>query len=131
MPQVNYKRESIKRERNSYSIRQKEQVIAYANIHGRNKAANYFALNSSMVGRWMKKTWISEINKNNKKTGSGRTAFYPEAEQQLYDWIIAQRKQGIAVNYVDMRAKMLEILRNPDIIFLYGASAECCRVSSC
>ena len=39
MPQVN---ESIKRERNSYSIRQKEQVIAYANIHGQNKAANYF-----------------------------------------------------------------------------------------
>ncbi|CAG8653072.1 5911_t:CDS:2, partial [Paraglomus occultum] len=82
-----------------------------------------------MVGRWMKQTWTSGINKH-KKTGSGRTAFYPEAEQKLYDWIIAQRKQGIAVNYVDMRAKMLEILRKPDIIFLYGDSAECCRVSS-
>ena len=41
----------IKWTRTSYSIEQKEEVVNYAKNHGRNRAATYFGLNKSMVGR--------------------------------------------------------------------------------
>ena len=41
----------IKRTRTLYSIELKEEVVNYAKNHGRNRAATYFGLNKSMVGR--------------------------------------------------------------------------------
>ena len=62
--------------------------------HGRNEAARHFNLNSSMVGRWIKKSesWTVEISGNSKSVGSGRKAYYPEAEAKLYNWLTEQRK---------------------------------------
>jgi hypothetical protein len=44
------KKKVVKQKHNSYSIEQKEVVVAYAKQHGRNKAANYFNINGSIVG---------------------------------------------------------------------------------
>ena len=111
-----------KRTRTSYSIEQKELVVNYAKIHGRNSAATHFGLNKSMVRRWIKANtnWKGEVNRNSKSVGSDRKVFYPEAEKRLYNWIIEQRKQGLAVTYSIIRVKMLDILKEPDIIVLYG-----------
>lgn len=111
-----------KRTRSSYSIEQKEEVVNYAKNHGRNNAAAHFGLDKSMVGRWVRAStkWEGEISRNRKKIGSGRKVFYPEAEKKLYNWIIEQRKQGLAVTYAILRVKMLEILKEPDIVILYG-----------
>ena len=110
-----------KRTRSSYSIEQKEEVVNYAKNHGRNSAATHFGLDKSMVGRWIKaSTNWGEISRNSKKIGSGRRVFYPEAEKKLYNWIIEQRKQGLAVTYAILRVKMSEILKEPDIVILYG-----------
>ncbi|CAB4442606.1 unnamed protein product [Rhizophagus irregularis] len=88
------------RERTSYSIEEKLIVVKYALVNGRNAAARYFDLNTSMIRRWIKQSddWEKE-NKKKKHIGSGRKAFYPKAKDKLYKWIIEQRKKGLAVNY--------------------------------
>jgi len=75
-----------------------------------------------MVGWWVRASvnWNDKVNRNGKSIGSGRKVFYPEAEKRLYNWIIEQRKQGLAVTYAIIRVKILNILKEPDIIVLYG-----------
>ena len=106
-------KQSIKRNRASYSIEQKKEVVTYAKEH-------------SMVGRWVtaSKNWTTETNEKSKRVGAGRKAFYPEAEKKLYVWIIEQRKRGLAVTYATIKNKMLEILNEQDMVFLYGNLTE-------
>ncbi|GBB92847.1 hypothetical protein RclHR1_20650005 [Rhizophagus clarus] len=79
-----------------------------------------------MVGRWVtaSKGWDSELNQDSKRIGSGRKAFYPEAEEKLYTWLIEQRKQGLAVTYTILRIKMQNILKEREMTTLYGGSAK-------
>ena len=65
-------------------------MIKYTQENRRNAAAKYFSLDASMIGRWIKQSskWEEE-NKKKKRVGTpGRKAFYPEAENLLYSWII-------------------------------------------
>ena len=112
--------------RSSYSIEQKKQVVTYAKSNGRNEAARHFQLNGSMVGRWIKasENWTTETRRYTMKVGSGRKAFYPEAEKKLYNWIIEQRKRGLAVTYTTVKITMFDILKEPEMIALYGNSTE-------
>ena len=89
----------IKHKRASYSIVQKNQVITYAKQHGQNKVANYFQLDASMIGCWLKasENQSTKINQDCKRIGSGRKALYPEVEGKLYAWVIEQRKQILVV----------------------------------
>ena len=75
-----------------------------------------------MVGRWIlaSSNWTAETNRKSKRVGSGRNAFFPKAEKKLYDWVIQQRKQGLAVTYAILQSKMLEILQEVDMLELYG-----------
>ena len=126
------KRKQVKRKqaftakRSSYSIEQKKKVVAYAKINGRNQAARHFQLDASMVGRWMKASekWTIETKRYTLRVGSGRKAFFPEAEKKLYTWIIEQRKQGLAVTYTTAKITMFDILKEPEMIALYGNSTE-------
>jgi hypothetical protein len=130
MPQI---AKVVKRNRNSHTVEQKKNVVTYAKEHGRNKAARKFNLDSSMVGRWVKASdnWTTdEIKQSSKRVGSGRKAFYPEAEEKLCNWLTGQRKQGLAVTYTILRHKMLEILKEPDMIALYGNVAETFKTSN-
>ena len=114
------------RQRTSYSIEEKLTVVKYAQENGRNAAAKYFSLDAPMIGRWIKQSskWEEE-NKKKKRVGTpGRKAFYPEAENLLYSWIIEQRKKGFAVNYIAVRLQMCKILKEPTIQALYPAG-EC------
>jgi hypothetical protein len=112
--------------RSSYSIEQKKQVVTYAKSNGRNEAARHFQLNGSMVGRWIKasENWTTETRRYTMKVGSGRKALYLEAEKKLYNWIIEQRKQGLAVTYTTVKITMFDILEEPEMIALYGNSTE-------
>ena len=76
---------------------------------GRNKAASHFELDASIVGKWMKASskW-DEVDQNSKRIGSGWKPFYPKSEKRLYNWIMEQRKQGLAVTYAIAKVKMLE-----------------------
>jgi hypothetical protein len=108
------------RERTSYSIEEKLIVVKYAQENGRNAASRHFDLNAPMIGRWIKQSdeWEKE-NKKKKYVGSGRKAFYPEAENILYRWIIEQRRKALAVNYISVRLQMHKILKEPEIQALY------------
>ena len=90
-----------KRKCSSYSIEQKKEVITYVEQYERNKAAEHFQLNGSMVGHWVmaSSNWNFETNEKSKKAGSGQKAFFFETEKKLYIWIIKQKKQGLAVTY--------------------------------
>src|SRR5688572_21021802 len=114
----------VKRNRNVYSIKQKKEIVEYAKQMGRNKAASHFELDASMVGRWVKASsgW-NEVNQNSKRVGSGRKPFYPEAEKKLYDWIIGQRKQGLAVTYAIVKVKMLDILKKDNVASAVAVTA--------
>ena len=70
-----------------------------------------------MVGRWVKASsgWTEVVNQNYKRVGLGRKPFYPEAEKKLYEWIIEQRKKGLAVTYAIVKVKMLEILKKDNV----------------
>ncbi|GBB85932.1 hypothetical protein RclHR1_12370008 [Rhizophagus clarus] len=70
------------------------------------------------------KGWDSELNQDSKQIGSGRKAFYPEAEEKLYTWLIEQRKQRLAVTYTILRIKMQNILKERKMTTLYGGSAK-------
>ena len=54
----------IKRKRNSYSVEQKTQVVTYAKEQGNIRAAEYYNIDLSMVGRWVKasSSWSEEAN---------------------------------------------------------------------
>ena len=67
-------------------------------------------------------SWTTETNGRKKKIGSGRKALFSEAEDKLYNWIIAQRKEGLAVTYMIIQNKMREILREPSIIVRYNSN---------
>ncbi|CAG8781768.1 8686_t:CDS:2, partial [Gigaspora rosea] len=73
--------------------------------------------------------WTAETNNKSKRIGSGRRAFYPEAEKRLYMWIIEQRKQALAVTYEIMQNRMMEILQQPDMVALYDDSAKTFKMS--
>ena len=108
------------RERTSYSIEEKLIVVKYAQENGRNAAARHFSLNAPMIGRWIKQSDEQEKeNKKKKHVGSGRKAFYPKAEDKLYNWIIEQRKKGLAVNYTSVKLQMYKILKESAIQVLY------------
>ncbi|GBB91708.1 hypothetical protein RclHR1_19070004 [Rhizophagus clarus] len=85
-----------------------------------------------MIGHWVEasKSWVTELNQNCKRVGSGRAVFYPEAKKKLYKWIIEQRKIGLGVTYAIARIKMMEILKGPEMIHLYGNSVECFKTSN-
>ncbi|GES99124.1 hypothetical protein GLOIN_2v1484840 [Rhizophagus clarus] len=91
------------------------QVVAYAKENGIIKAAKSFELDKGMISRW--------VNSNEN--------FYPEAEKELYDWIIEQRKQGLGITYAIARVKMLDILKKPIMISLYGNSINEFKTSNC
>ena len=38
----------------------------------------------------------------------------------MYAWVIKQRKQELAVTYAVLRIKMQEILKEPEMLILYG-----------
>ncbi|CAG8838449.1 26512_t:CDS:2, partial [Racocetra persica] len=83
----------------SYSIEQKNRVINSA-------------------------SWGTEISQGSRRIGSGRKAFYSEAEEKLYTWLMEQRKQGLAVTYTMLQVKMLELLEKPEITNPYNLSKD-------
>ena len=48
---------------------------------------------------------MNKISKNSKNVSSRQKVFYPEAEKKLYNWIINQKKVGLAVNYSIIQVK--------------------------
>ncbi|CAG8511113.1 8923_t:CDS:2 [Acaulospora morrowiae] len=115
------KTKDAQRQRAAYPISKKEEVVEYAKKYSRNAAARHYGLDAPMVGRWVKASekWNKDTDKNVMRLGSGRRAFFPEAEDRLYQWIVEQRNTAVSMTYAMIRKQMLEILKEPDMAALY------------
>ena len=73
---------SPRRIKSSYTISQKKKIVEFAKIHGRNEAGHQFNLAPAMIGKWIKacEEWDESVKNETKAVGSGRKAFFPEAE---------------------------------------------------
>ncbi|CAG8739710.1 12242_t:CDS:1 [Cetraspora pellucida] len=101
----------MKRQRNLYSIEEKRQAIELARCTSNIYAANYYSLDLTMLGRWVKLfSQGTPSKKNLRRVGSGRHAFFPEEEAQLYKWMKEVRQNGLAVTYSNLRIKMAKIM---------------------
>jgi len=104
----------MKRQRNSYTVKEKRQVVQMAHRMSNKCAAQHFSLDQTMVGQWVRqfsKDREKPLSKNTRSIGSGRHAFFPEEEAQLYQWIMMFREDGLAVTYVNIKLKMAEIMK--------------------
>jgi len=104
----------MKRQRNSYTVEEKRKAVELARRVSIKYAARYFTLDPTMLGRWVKRFSQEEDNllqKNTRSIGSGRRAFFPEEETQLYRWIMDSRKSAVAIKYASIRWKMAEIMK--------------------
>ncbi|CAG8499498.1 12426_t:CDS:2, partial [Acaulospora colombiana] len=120
------KTKDAQRQRAAYPISKKEEVVEYAKKYSRNAAARHYGLDAPMVGRWVKASekWNKDTNKNIMRLGSGRRAFFPEAEDRLHQWILEQRNAGTSMSYAIIRKQMLEILKEPDMVSLYSNAGQ-------
>ncbi len=107
---------------NSYSVEYKKEVITYAKNYENNQAAKHFDINRDMISCWVSASskWTSEIKEKSKWVSFGRKVLFLKVEKKLYTWIIQQRKQGLAVTYLIIKNKMLEILKKPEMVVLYN-----------
>jgi transposase-like protein len=83
---------TMKRQRNSYTVKEKQKAVELARRTSNKHAAQYFTLDLTMLGRWVKKfsqEGMGDLShKNTRSVGSRRRAFFPEEEVQLYQWIM-------------------------------------------
>ncbi|CAG8817754.1 18508_t:CDS:2 [Gigaspora margarita] len=104
----------MKRQRNSYTVEEKQKAVKLAFHTSNSHAANYYSLNLIMLGYWVNKFSqnppSSSSLKNTRSISSGRHALFPEEEAQLFDWIIGVRQNGLAVTYPNIKFKIAEIL---------------------
>ncbi|CAI2166806.1 8832_t:CDS:2 [Funneliformis geosporum] len=124
-----------KKERCSYSVDQKQIVVEYALKHGRNVAARLYKIDKSMVGRWVKasKKWNAEpakVNWNSLRVGSGQKPLYEEAENKLHQWVSDQHKLGAEITNSNVRNRMYQILKQPDMKVLYPDAENDFKASS-
>ena len=74
----------------SYSLKDKLEVVQCANEIGRNKAARQYDIDATLVGRWIK--WYTDNNfdfetsenKNSKRIEASRCEFFVDEKNVLY-----------------------------------------------
>ncbi|CAG8720241.1 145_t:CDS:1, partial [Dentiscutata heterogama] len=100
-------------QRNSYTVEEKNKAVELARRTSNSHTAQYYSLDLTMLGRWVKKfsqNPPSFSQKNVRSIGSGRRSLFPEEESQLFEWIMEVRQNGLAVTYPNIKFKMAEIL---------------------
>ena len=110
-------RNFLRRQRDSYSLKDKLEVVQRANEIGRNKAARQYDIDATLVERWMK--WYTDNNfdfetsenKNSKRIGASWCEFFVDEENVLYQWVLQLRSGSLVVNYTSLKLKMLDLVQ--------------------
>ncbi|CAG8822149.1 22358_t:CDS:2, partial [Gigaspora margarita] len=77
----------MKRQRNSYSVEEKQKAMELARQTSNTYAANHYSLDLTMLGQWVKQFSQGTLSKKSSRSiGSGRYPFFSEEETQLYEW---------------------------------------------
>jgi len=91
------------RVRQSYTAKEKLDVVKYAETHGNRAAGREFNVGESSVREWRKnKSSLLKLPRS-KQAQLGSSAHYPDVEKQLLAWVEKRRDSGIAVSTVELR----------------------------
>ena len=102
--------------RRSYTAGFKLEVITYAEENGGNMAAQRkFGVSEKLVRDWRKQKDALHQTKKTTKAFRGRTAYWPDLENQLENFVMEQRSSCRAVSTVQLRLKALEISKTMKI----------------
>lgn len=100
------------RVRNSYTVKEKLSAIKYAKAHGNRAAGREFNVSESCIRDWRKiETRLMNMNRK-KRANRGKSAKYPELEQELFNYIVDKRKQGYCVSTTQVRLKALDLAKS-------------------
>ncbi|CAG8793826.1 22875_t:CDS:2, partial [Cetraspora pellucida] len=106
--------ENIKKVCQSYTLKEKANVVQYALHEGNLRAAAKFDLDKTQVGYWVMKlkSKLDEVDhsKFHYLEGGGRKSFFPNKEVQLYRWISEICNAALAVTYNSLKFEMLRIV---------------------
>lgn len=102
--------------RRSYTAGFKLEVITYAEENGGNMAAQRkFGVSEKLVRDWRKQKDALHQTKKTTKAFRGRTAYWPDLENQLENFVMEQRSSCRAVSTVQLRLKALEMSKTMKI----------------
>ncbi|CAG8524457.1 592_t:CDS:2 [Racocetra fulgida] len=110
--------EIIKKGCQSYTFKEKANVVQYALHESNLRSTTKFGLDKTQVGLWVMKLKdkLNEIDhsKSCHLEGSGRERFFPDKEAQLYRWMSEMKDSEIYYNEIlDNTNEAYE--NNPDI----------------
>ncbi|CAG8846745.1 9856_t:CDS:1, partial [Gigaspora margarita] len=104
----------IKKVRQSYTFKEKANVVWYALHEDNIRATIKFDLDKTQVGHWVMKLKNKldkvEHSKFRHLKGSGRKSFFSDEEIQLYRWISEMHSVALAVIYNSLKFEMLRIV---------------------
>lgn len=100
--------------RKSYTVKEKLNILSKLNeTHSSiSTVARENNISNKMLRDWIKKyeKLVCTANKTTTRhVGSGRSAFFPEIEEKIYDWIVIERKVNKRIiTYKNIRDKALK-----------------------
>ncbi|CAG8784932.1 3502_t:CDS:2 [Gigaspora margarita] len=110
----------MKRQRNFYTVEEKQKAVGLAYRTSNSYAANYYSLDLTMLGRWVKIFSQNPLSfsslKNTQSIGSGCHALFSEEEAQLFDWIMGVRQNAHIMDSI----KAALYLGNTDFAIISG-----------
>lgn len=102
--------------RRSFTASFKLEVITYAEDNGGNMAAQRkFGVSEKVIRGWRKQKDLLRQTRKTKKAFRGRTAFWPELEDKLEDFVLEQRAACRAVSTVQICLKAVEMAKTLNI----------------
>lgn len=97
--------------RQSFTVREKLKVIAYAEAHGNRAAGRQFSINEANARLWRRQRDRLQQLPKTKMAERGRSALFPDLEAELLIWVTERRQQGYGVSTAEIRVKALKIAK--------------------
>ncbi|CAG8477337.1 6743_t:CDS:2 [Acaulospora morrowiae] len=99
--------------RNSYTAKEKLDVVTYAKKTGIRTAARKYNIDHSMVLRWKKEEEkLKTAHSKARKIGTGCHPHYPDVEIVLKQWILELRQNAFCVTANNVKTQMKYLLEN-------------------
>ncbi|CAC5369508.1 unnamed protein product [Mytilus coruscus] len=112
--------------RQSFTVKEKLKVVAYAEAHGNRAAGREFTIDEKNVRNWRKlKERLQKMPKT-KKANRGSAPHFPDLEKALMPWVTDRRQQGFALSTTELRLKAIHLSKSlPDLKNFRGSIDWC------
>lgn len=110
--------------RQSYTAREKLEVMAYAKAHGNLAAGREYTIEESNIRQWRKQKERLQNMPRTKMANRGSAAHWPELERKLLVWVTNRRLWGYGVSTTELRLKALHLAKQNDANAQFRASVD-------